>query len=143
MGMMRDGWWGPARTDTGLGLVEVVIAMLLLMVISSAVLPLMITATQSSVGNRELAKANALASSTVAALRGQFPDPTTATSCRSVRAATGEADAETGLTTTVTFPGGCPAQYPGTVTVMVSVARTPAPGTPLGTVSTRILVGTA
>ncbi len=143
MGMMRDGWWGPARTDAGLGLVEVVIAMLLLMVLSLAVLPLMITATQSSVGNREMVKANALANSTVAALRAQFPDHSTETSCGSVRAVTGEADAETGLTTTVTFPGGCPAQYPGTVTVTVSVARSAEPGTPLGTVSTQILVGRA
>ena len=143
MGMMRDGRWGPTRTDAGFSLVEVVIAMLLLMVIALAVLPLMITATQSSVSNREMAKANALASSTVAALRAQFPDQATATSCGSVRTVTGEADAETGLTTTITFPGGCPAQYPGTVTVTVSVARTAAPGTPLGTVSTRILVGKA
>jgi type II secretory pathway pseudopilin PulG len=143
MGMMRDGWWGPARTDAGLGLVEVVIAMLLLMVLSLAVLPLMITATQSSVGNREMVKANAFANSTVAALRAQFPDQSTETSCGSVRAATGEADAETGLTSTVTFPGGCPAQYPGTVTVTVSVARTAAPGTPLTAVSTQLLVGRA
>lgn len=141
MGMMRDGWWGPTKTDAGLGLVEVVIAMLLLMVISLAVLPLMITAMQSSVGNREMTKANALASSTVAALRAQFPDQATETSCGSVRAVTGEADAEAGLTTTLTFPGGCPARYPGTVTVSVSVADTSAPGIPLSTVSTKILVG--
>jgi type II secretory pathway pseudopilin PulG len=134
---------GGARraTDGGFSLVEVVVAMLLLMVISLAVVPLLITATASSVDNRDLATANALANAEIAEIRARYPDSSTTTSCGSVLASAGGVDASTGLTTTYGF-GACPAQYPGTVTVTVTVREEP--GSPMLTsVPTKILVSTS
>lgn len=129
MGMMRDGWWGPARTDAGLGLVEVVIAMLLLMVITEAARPLVSAALQSGRGNREIAKAYAFAASVVAALRAQLRGPAAATLSESRRAVTGEAVAETGSVPTHITPGACPAERSKGETGSVASLGFATPGT--------------
>ncbi|MDX2377123.1 prepilin-type N-terminal cleavage/methylation domain-containing protein [Microbacterium sp. LRZ72] len=109
--------------DGGFSLVEIVVAMLLLTVIALAIAPLLITATASSVQNRDSSAANSVANARVAELKARFPDSSTTTSCASVLASSGGTDASTGLTTTLDFPGGCPADYPGTVTVEVIVTE--------------------
>lgn len=129
MGMMRDGWWGPARTDAGLGLVEVVIAMLLLTAITGAARPLVIAALQSGVGNRETARAYAFAGSIVAALRAQPLGSAMATLSCSRGAVTGEADAETGLTPTPISLGTCPAEHSEGAADSVAAREIASPGT--------------
>lgn len=133
----------PARrgADEGFSLVEVVVAMMLLMVVSLAVVPLLITATSSSVTNRDLATANALANAEISKVRALYPDSSTTTSCASVRGSSGGVDARTGLTASFSF-GACPSAYPGTVTVTTTV-RSGSGAPALTTVSTKILVSGA
>lgn len=111
--------------DEGFSLVEVVIAMFLLMVLSLAVLPLAITAMRSSVGNADIAAATTFANAQLAPISAAFPnDPVTPTTCSALRtrAVSGVADpAGTGLRADVTV-GTCPAAYPGSVTVTITVA---------------------
>lgn len=143
MGMPRTGQQGGRAgltADGGFSLVEVVVAMLLLMVISLAVAPLLITVTASSVQNRDQAAATVVANARIAELRAAFPDSSTTTSCGSVLASTGGIDASTGLSAALSFPDGCPAQYPGTVRVDVVVSDD---AQPLATVRTEILVSRA
>jgi|DeeseametaMP0958_FD_contig_61_1314594_length_783_multi_2_in_0_out_0_1 Tfp pilus assembly protein PilV len=129
MGMVRGGWWGPTRTDAGLGLVEVVISMLLLTAITGAARPLVIAAMQSSVGNRETARADAFTDSIVAALRAQLVGSAMATLLESRGAVTGEAVAETGSAPTHITPGTCPAKHSEGSAVSVAALEVAAPGT--------------
>lgn len=129
MGMVRGGRWGTTATNSGQSLVEVIIAMLLLTTITEAARPLVVAAMQSSVGNRETAKAYALAGSIVAALRAQLLGSAMATLRESRGAVTGEAVAETGSTPTHITPGTCPAMPSGVEAVSVASLEVAAPGT--------------
>ncbi|MGN8551664.1 UNVERIFIED_CONTAM: prepilin-type N-terminal cleavage/methylation domain-containing protein [Microbacterium sp. SLM126] len=127
--------------DDGFSLVEVLMAMFLLAVLALTVLPLIIGATRVSVANRDLVAATTFANAQLAPMKAAFPnDPTTPTSCAALRAAyalTAVPDpAGTGLTADVTI-GTCPAAYPGTVTVTVTVNED---GTAIVTLPTRIMV---
>ncbi|MCT9821610.1 type II secretion system GspH family protein [Microbacterium sp. W1N] len=118
-------------SDDGFSLVEVVIAMFVLMVLALAVLPLMIGATRLSVDNKDLAAANAFASSQLAAIREDFPIGATATtSCaalqtRKVPLASAVSDpAGTGMAATVDVLDACPTsttEYPTSIRVTVTV----------------------
>ncbi len=130
-------------TDDGIGMVEVVIAMLLFAVLAMAILPLAMQATRVSAGNRDAVAANAFASGELAAARARFPDDA-ANSCAAVRdtARTGGEDpAATGLVAD-TVVAACPATYPAALTLRVAV-RDPAAADPTAsvvTMATKIVV---
>ncbi|WP_298861578.1 prepilin-type N-terminal cleavage/methylation domain-containing protein [uncultured Microbacterium sp.] len=70
------------RDDDGVGLIEIVVAMLLLAVLALGVLPLIIQATTASVVNRDLVAANNVATAELAPVRAAFPsDPATTKVC--------------------------------------------------------------
>ena len=114
---IRDG-------QSGMSLVEVVIAMFILAVMSSAVLPLLIGGVQVSAVNREVVAANAFANSQWAQLQASFPN-SAENSCAAVaaKAASGIVDPSgSGAVATIAV-GECPSGYPGVVDVTVTVLR--------------------
>lgn len=131
------------RGEDGFSVVEVVIAMFLLAVLALAVLPLVIGATRVSVSNRDLVGATAFANAQLAPIRAAFPnDPTSPTTCSSLRsrATTEVADpAGTGLEADIVV-GSCPAAYPGTVLVTITVRDSAGEVT---SIPTRIMVSLA
>ena len=130
----------PTPNDDGLGLVEVVVAMLLFAVIAMAILPLALQATKLSAGNRDTVSANAFASGELASVRSRFPDEA-ANSCASVRdaAVTASPDpANTGLVADISA-AACPTAYPSALTVTVEV-RDPAASEVLVSMATKIVV---
>ncbi|MDN3496125.1 prepilin-type N-terminal cleavage/methylation domain-containing protein [Planococcus sp. APC 4015] len=126
--------------DHGFSLVEVIIAMFLLAVIALAVLPLTITAVRASVGNADLVAATTFANAQLAPIRDAFPqDPAETTSCAVLRARATTATpgpAGSDLVAAITV-SGCPAAYPGSMNVTVTVSER---GSPLVTLPTRVLV---
>lgn len=120
--------------DTGFGLVEIVISMLLLALLSIAFLPLLIGALQTSVRNATVATANQLLSEQLDQLQ------TTARTCSAFDAFEAESVA------TTTDPRGtqytpqrvvsaCPATFPGSVTVTLRVVVVGQPDVDLETVT--------
>jgi hypothetical protein len=100
--------------------------MFLLMVLALSVLPLIIGATRVSVDNRDLVAANAFANARLAPIKADYPnDPSTPTSCAALFAAYDRDDvpdpAGSGLLADIEI-GSCPAAFPGTVTVVVTVS---------------------
>jgi Tfp pilus assembly protein PilX len=133
----------PPAPDDGLGLVEVVVAMLLFAVIAMAILPLALQATKLSAGNTDAVAANSFASSELAAVRARFADEA-ANSCAAVRASARTAAPDTANTGLVadTAVAECPSAYPAALTVTVEV-RDPAASDPAAsvvTMATKIVV---
>ncbi|MCP2637175.1 prepilin-type N-terminal cleavage/methylation domain-containing protein [Microbacterium sp. HD4P20] len=136
-----------ARHEEGFSLVEVIIAMFLLMVLALAVLPLTIGAARTSVVNRNLVAATALASAQLAPIKAGFGiDRTGPSRCSELAAQAVPAEgaisdpAGTGLSATVDI-GACPtdaALYPATVAVTVEVLS--ATGLSLVAIPTLVLV---
>lgn len=131
----------------GVSLVEVVVAMFVLALMSMAVIPLLIASARLSTQNSALTTATSLANAQLAELRAAFRNDGDS-SCTAVqeevadRMAAGiSGPAGNGLTGTLTA-GSCPAQYPGTVRVSISVAST-ASAAPLVLLSTELLVAQA
>jgi len=129
--------------DGGFSIVEMVIAMFLLTVLALAILPLLIGAVRASSTNRAIVSATAFANAQLAPIRAAFPNtPTGANTCTAVRskAATGIAGPTgSSLKADITV-GSCPAAFPGTVMVTVSVYGSATPGTILASLPTKILV---
>ncbi|MEJ1923662.1 prepilin-type N-terminal cleavage/methylation domain-containing protein [Microbacterium sp. KHB019] len=129
------------RSDDGLGLIEVIIAMVLLAVLALAVLPLLVTAMGLSVDNRSSVVATNLAAERVAEIRSEFPTGSTASRCVDLTAENGDLPGPTGSGLTIrTSPATCPAAgaYPAAVAVTVTVLS----GTEsLASVSTKVMVG--
>lgn len=125
------------RNDDGVGLIEIVVAMLLLAVLAVGVLPLLLQATTASVVNRDLVTANSVATDELAPVRAGFPNsPANAKTCAALAALQHAKETRTGglfAERTVTCSGV------GTGTVVVKVFR----GTeakPLVTVATKVMV---
>jgi Tfp pilus assembly protein PilX len=129
--------------DDGIGLVEVVIAMLLFAVIAMAILPLALQATRLSAGNRDTVAAQAFASGELAAVRARFPDES-ANSCAEVRSAarTAAPDAADSGLVADTAVAACPGAYPSALTVTVAVRDPDAsdPAAAVVTMATKIVV---
>ncbi len=111
-------------SESGMSLVEVVIAMFILAVMSSAVLPLLIGGIQVSAVNQDVVAANALANSQLAQLQASFPN-SAENSCSAVaaKAANGIADPSGSGSVATIVVGECPNSYPGVVDVTVTVFR--------------------
>lgn len=134
---------GISDPDDGIGLVEVVIAMLLFAVIAMAILPLALQATKLSAGNRDAVAAQSFASGELAAVRARFPDEA-ANSCAEVRstARTGAPDAAASGLVADTAVDSCPGTYPAALTVTVAVRDPDAsdPAAAVVTLATKIVV---
>lgn len=132
-----------ASGQSGISLVEVIIAMFILALMSVATLPLLIGGVKASATNRDLVAANSLAVAQLAALQTAFPN-SAANSCGAVRAsATGGVTDPSGSAVTATITvGSCPASYPATVPVTIQAFR---PGSTRAavTLDSAILVATA
>lgn len=118
----------------GFGLIEIVVAMLLLAVVSMAVLPLLVQGLQLSALNATVAAATQLANQQVELVRSQ-------SLCSAIVPATTTVTSQ-GVTMQVnrTVGTSCPvAGYPIAVPVSVSVSRT-APSAMLATVQTLVFV---
>ncbi|HEY3407258.1 MAG TPA: type II secretion system protein [Propionicimonas sp.] len=129
--------------QAGVSLVEIVVAMFLVAIMSTAVLPLMIGAVQASATNRDLVAVNSLANAQLATLESTFPNSSD-NSCARVlaAAASGVADPSgSGATASVTV-GSCPSSYPATVTVTVRAFR-PGSTNPGITLRSAILVASS
>lgn len=117
--------------------------MFLLGLLALAVLPLLIGVAQASAGNRTLATANGFAASVLAPIRAEYPTNDATASCAAARAslpATAVDGPEgSGLSADVSV-GSCPAEFPATLPVTVSVYRTGAPDSPLVTLPTLVMV---
>jgi len=125
--------------DHGIGLVEVILAIFLLVIMALGVLPLLVGSSKTTLVNRNLVAATSYASSRLAAIRDSYPDVAEST-CAQVTSqnASGVVDpAGTGLLADVVV-GACPSAYPDAMTVKVRV-RDAASNT-LAELSTRIVV---
>lgn len=120
-----------ADRDRGFSLVEVVVTMFLIALMAVGILPLILGLTQSSVGNKTLLAATALANGELAKLQASFPtDPSvSSTSCLALRslqtvapAAPSSTDPANGLDAWVTV-GTCPTTFPASVPVRVTVTQ--------------------
>lgn len=109
-----------ASSQSGISLVEVIIAMFLLALMSVATLPLLIGGVRASAINRDLVAANSLAIAELSALQVAFPN-SAANSCAAVQAsaASGLTDPSGSRVTATITVGSCPASYPATVPVTV------------------------
>lgn len=125
------------RDDDGVGLIEIVVAMLLLAVLAIGVLPLLLQATTASVVNRDLVAANNLASAELAPIRADFPNsPTNAKTCADlVPYAHAKASGSSGFSTERTI--SCSGAGTGTVTVKVYRG---VQTTPVVTIATKVMV---
>ena len=131
------------RQDTGLGLVEVVIALSLLATMALGLLPLLVGSARLSAANRDLVAAASFSNARLAELKDAFPDSAD-TSCAALtaRKAMNVADpAGTGLRASVDI-ASCPTVYPAAVVVSVNVWRA-AGANPLVTLTTQIVVAKA
>lgn len=131
------------QPDGGFSIVELIIAMFLMAVIALALLPLLVGVTRSSTTNKALVAATSLANAQVAAIRAQFPNDATNTSCASLAQAVARLKTTTPdpsltlsapqpLATAIPGPDAsgliaevrtstCPTDLPGTVALTVRV----------------------
>jgi Tfp pilus assembly protein PilV len=134
----------PPDVQAGASMVEVVLAIFALAVMALGLAPLLIGSAQAGTTNTQLVTANSFANAQLSALREKFPnDPTsvTAWTCADVQARAAvltAATAPSGLASTVSLTGSCPAVW-GAVGVRVVVTST-ATGTTLATLTTKVLI---
>ncbi|WP_458041951.1 MULTISPECIES: PulJ/GspJ family protein [Bacteria] len=132
------------QDDSGFSLVELVIAMFVLAVLSLAVLPLLVGTTDVSARNRDSLAATGFANDLLATVQQDYPatpgDVTT--SCLALRAlqtAPPVLDPASGSEASLTV-GACPAVFPASVPVTVTVSQG---GEVVTAVTTRVRVGAA
>jgi Tfp pilus assembly protein PilV len=125
------------RDDDGVGLIEIVVAMLLLAVLAIGVLPLLLQATTASVVNRDLVAANNAATAELAPIRAEFPNsPTNAKTCADLAPyAHAKATSSSGFDTERTI--SCSGAGTGTVTVKVYRGTET---TPIVSIITKVMV---
>lgn len=130
-------------SEEGFGLIELIVAMLLLAVLALALLPTLIGASIASSTNRSLVAANSFAAAQLAPIRAAFPiAPNLKRDCDDLRAfeSTGIAGPEgSGLVADVTVGECADGAGPTAALVTVSVYRD-STATPLTTITTRVLV---
>lgn len=132
------------QDDSGFSLVELVIAMFVLAVLSLAVLPLIVGTTDVSTQNRGLLAATAFANDQLAKIQQAYPatpgdDTTSCVALRALESAPPVTDPASGFEARLTI-GACPAEFPASVPVVVTVSEG---GTVVTSVTTRVRVGTA
>jgi len=135
----RDRVFDPLD-DEGIGLLEVVVALLVLVTMTLGLMPLLMGSIKLSATNRDFVAANTFANAQLSALRDAFSDASD-TSCASLtaREATNITDpAGTTLKAEIDV-AACPTDFPDAAMVTVKVRNEPA-ASPLVTLSTQIVV---
>ena len=131
------------RTDDGFSLVEVVVAMFLFMILAVATLPLTVQVISTTAVNRDSLTAATFARNELAKIQAAYPaTPGSTTSCttlRTLQSAPPTVDTASGFDAKVTV-GACPASFPASVAVHVTVSDH---GDTLTSVTTRVRVGAA
>lgn len=136
---------GRTGDAAGFSIIEMIIAMMLLAVLALAILPLLIGATKASVVNKTLVAATSFANAQLAPIRAAYPNDSTDSSCDLLRSTYAmpaiDDPAGTGLKADVVIPA-CPdaSEFPGAVTVTVTVYPSDAPSKILVTLPTKVLV---
>lgn len=127
--------------DAGIGLIEIVVAMMILALLAIAVLPMLVQGVRTSSKNATLATASQLAGQDIDLVRTLSAD------CASVSAFDDgpsriAADARGVALEIRRSVGACPAaaDYPGVVRVTILVATVDAPATVLATATTLVLL---
>lgn len=134
----------PPDDQVGASMIEVLLAIFALAVMALGLAPLLIGSAQAGVTNTQLVAANSFANAQLSALREKFPNDVTsvtAWTCADVQARAAVLTAGTapsGLASTVSLTGACPAAW-GAVGVRVVVTST-ATGTTLATLTTKVLI---
>lgn len=115
--MGREGEALPKNSESGFGLVEVVVSMLVLAVLALALLPLLIQGLKVTAANATMATATQLVDSAMDAA-------STVSACNSlVTGATPSSDARGNALTVVKTRSTCPTSFPATVSYSVTVTR--------------------
>jgi type II secretory pathway pseudopilin PulG len=109
--------------DAGLGLVEIVIAMMLMLILAVAFLPILVQGLKATAVNATRATAAQLAHAQVERARAANAD------CSDVQALANTpvdpvVDPRNVTLAIVSVAGACPASYPGTVSYVVTITRT-------------------
>lgn len=127
------------RSESGIGIIEVLVAMLMLALLAVAFLPVLITGLKLSAANSSSGTATQLVSSQLALARAQSP---TCAALLSFAGGSGTSVVDgNGKTLVPTRTlGSCPSSYPGTVTFTASVAAS-GTTTTIATATTLIYVG--
>ena len=123
----RQPWGIQLRPeDAGIGLVEVILAMLLLVITALGVLPLLMVSSKLAVVNRDMLAATGFANSRLSTIRDAFPDSADS-SCAQVathNASNISDPAGTALIADV-IVDACPSVYPDAMTVRARSVRLP------------------
>ncbi|MEX1079736.1 MAG: hypothetical protein WED09_11575 [Homoserinimonas sp.] len=137
---MRDRLGVNSAPEHGVGLIEIVVAMLLFGLLAMSFLPLLIMAVKASATNARIATASQLAGQQLELIRAQGSD------CASIEALNGAQPTTTDEQTVVYQPelivGACPASFPGVISVEARVWNTTigSPDGPLATATTLVRV---
>lgn len=121
--MVRRGW-GPSRrltelseNDGGFSLIESVVALFVLMIIATAVLPILLQGLVQSSKNQTMVTAASLANQALEGARAQK-------TCAGLTALDQTSTGPGVRLRTQRIVGACPATFPATVSVLVKVSRT-------------------
>ena len=109
-------------SDDGIGLIEIVIAMMLLALLAISFLPVLIQGLQAAAVNATRATAGQLVQQQIENARAQNGDCSLIADLGAV-AASAVVDPRNVTLTTTRVAGTCPATYPGTVAFEVTVKR--------------------
>ena len=118
----RSGRGGRLRglpgDDSGFSLIESVVALFILMIIATAVLPILLQGLVQSANNQTTVTAASLANQSIEDARAQK-------TCTGLTALDQTSTARPGVTLrTQRIVGACPSTFPSTVSVQVNVSRT-------------------
>ena len=143
MKVIRDRLDVNTAPERGIGLVEILVAMLLFGLVAMSFLPLLVMAVKASANNARIATASQLAGQQLERVRAENQD------CASIAALDGAQATTTDVQTVVYQPeiivGPCPATFPGVIAVEAKVWNTTIgnPDGPLATASTLVRVSAA
>jgi type II secretory pathway pseudopilin PulG len=139
--MMRNLAVGVRSDEDGFGLIEIVVSMLMLAVLSVAFLPVLVQGIKQSNINATIATATQMVQDQMELARNQNPDCSDVMLLGSTAVANVTDHRGVVLQTSRTT-GGCPASYPGTILITVTVTRQDT-GATVATAKTLVYVAAA
>lgn len=140
MKVIRDNLSVSSAPERGLGLVEIIVAMLLFGLLAMSFLPLLVMAVKASANNARIATASQLAGQQLEQVRAEGDN------CASIEALNGAQSSTTDDQAVIYQPeiivGTCPAAFPGVIAVEARVWNTTIgnPDGPLATATTLVQV---
>ncbi|MCI2957791.1 hypothetical protein MN032_08815 [Agromyces atrinae] len=129
----------PHRGEDGFGVIEIVVAMFLIGLLAIFVLPLVMLAMQTSAKSASIGTATDIVNAELTEIRAAATSCSTLAPFRTSAPAAVTDDRGVGYQAVRTI-GACPATYPGSVTITVSVLSE---GDTISTATTRVLLARA